>query len=70
MLTFAWVLVFVKRRAVKARQRKRIFGKVRGHPIHDHAQTFLMKIVDQEAKIVRRAITRRRRKVRADLIAP
>src|SRR5437899_4688723 len=70
VLTFARIEVLVQRRAVESPQRKRVFRKMRRHPIHNHAQPSLMQMIDQEAKIVRRAVAGRRRVVSADLITP
>ena len=46
MLAFAWIKVLVKRRAVESSQRKRVFRKMRRHPIHNHADTALMQMID------------------------
>ena len=37
MFAFAWIEVLVKCRAVESSERERVFGKMRRHPIHDHA---------------------------------
>src|SRR2546425_12690594 len=68
MLTFARVEMLVKRGAIETSECKRIFRKMRRHPIHDHADSVLMKMIDQQTKIVGRAIPRSRSRIRADLL--
>src|SRR5207253_10014467 len=46
MLAFAWIEMLVQRRAVESSERKRVFRKMRGHPIHNRADAALMKIID------------------------
>src|SRR5581483_9250283 len=58
MLASAWIEMLVQRRAVKTAERERIFRKMSGHPIHDHAHAFLVKMIDEETKIIGRAVTR------------
>src|ERR1700693_6399168 len=70
MLASFRIEMFVKRRAVKPRQRKRIFRKMCRDPIHNHTESALMQMIDQKAKIVGRAIARGWSKISADLITP
>src|SRR5258705_9054503 len=70
MLALARVEMFVKRGAVKTSEGESIFGKMRGHPIHDDANAALVQIVDQITKIVGRSVTRRGSVVVADLVPP
>src|SRR5205085_5462463 len=70
MLAFVWIEMFVESRAIKAAESPGVLRKVRGNPVHDHADATAMKIVDQETQIVRLAVTSRRRVVRGDLISP
>src|SRR5688572_26023653 len=70
MLTFSRIVMFIKRRAVESSERKGIFRKMRRHPIHDHTDTLLVKVIDQKAKIVGRTVSRRRSKIGAYLITP
>ena len=70
MLALAWIEMFVKRSTVEPTESKRVFRKMRRHPVHDHADSFLMKMIDEKTKIIRRAVTRRGSKIRADLITP
>ncbi len=55
MLAFARIEMFIERGTVKAPQRKCIFRKMRRHPIHNHADPFLMKMIDKKTKIIGRA---------------
>src|SRR5690606_1461059 len=68
--TQARVLVLVERRAVKTGQTVRIGGKMRGHPVDDHAEARLVRTIDK-AREVRRTAETAGRCVKSDrLIAP
>ena len=58
--TFQRVGIFVQRGAVKLRQAVGIRGKVRRHPIEDHADIGLMQCIDEIGEILRRAKACRR----------
>jgi hypothetical protein len=53
VLAAARVLVLEERRAVEAPQREVVAGKVRRHPVEDHADARAMERVDEETEIVR-----------------
>ena len=57
MLTFARIFMLVERGAVESSQRECIFGKMRRHPVHDHADARFVKMIDEKAKVVRRPVT-------------
>ena len=48
--------LFVKRRAVEARQRESIFRKMRWHPIEDNAYACSMKRIHQVHEVLRTAV--------------
>ena len=70
MKAFKRVGVFVQRRAIKLRQPVGIVGKMRRHPVQNHADTGHVTGIDERGKIIWRAITGRRRKLRQGLITP
>src|ERR1044072_7528126 len=70
MFALARIEMLVKRGAVEARERESVLGKMRRHPVHDHADVFLVEIVDEITKIIGRAVASRRREVVTDLITP
>src|ERR1043166_527465 len=70
MLALARIFVFIQRSAVKSPECKSVFGKMRGHPIHDYANAVLVKMIDEKAQVVRRSIPRGRCIVSTDLITP
>src|SRR6185503_14743068 len=70
MFAFAWIEMLIKRGAIEATERKSIFRKVRGNPIHDHADAALVQVVDEVTKIIRLAVTGRGRVIVRDLITP
>ena len=49
--------MLVERGAVESSQRECIFGKMRRHPVHDHADARFVKMIDEKAKVVRRPVT-------------
>ena len=57
MLPESWVLVLVERRPVEAPQREVVLGKVRRHPVQDHADALLMQHVHEEAEIIGGAVS-------------
>ena len=70
MLAQPRIFVLVKRGSIEERQSVRVLRKMRGHPVHDHADARLVAAVDEIHEILRRAVARRRRKVSDHLIAP
>src|SRR5262245_14226944 len=50
------VSVFKKVRAVKVAQTMLVGGKVRRHPIENHANAMLMKLIDEVHEIPRRTV--------------
>ena len=70
LLAFARVGVLVERGAVEERQPVRIFGEVRRHPVHDHADARLMAAIHEVHEIVGRAEARGGREVADHLVAP
>ena len=62
--------MLVKIGTVKLGQSMSVLREMSRHPIHDDADPFLVKMIDQETKIVWRSIPRRRSEIRADLISP
>src|SRR4051794_37479605 len=70
VLALAWIKMLIQSRAIKPAEGKRIFREVRGHPIHDHSDATLMKIIDEITKIVRSSVTSRRCVVIANLVTP
>ena len=62
--------VFVQVRAVKLDQSAAVLREVRRNPVHDNAQTGLMRLVDQVHQILRRAVAACGGKVADYLIAP
>ncbi len=70
MLALARVRVLVKMRAIKIAETRFVLGEMRRHPIENHADPVLVKIVDEEHKIVGIAEAASRSKVTDGLIAP
>ncbi len=70
MLAQARVCMLVKVRAVEIRQAMGIGGKVRRHPIQDHADPVLVAVIDEIHEVLRRAVAAGRREVTDGLIAP
>ena len=68
--TEARIRVFEQRLTVEVDQPERILGKVRRHPIEDHADTRLMELVDEGCEIVRGAKTRGRSEEPGHVVAP
>ncbi len=66
----ARVGVLVEVGAVEEAQAVLVGGKVRGHPVQDHADAVLVQGVDEVHEILRRAVVARRRKVSRDLVSP
>ena len=62
--------MLVKIRAVEFGQRMRVLGKMRRHPIHNHADTGLMTLVDEMPQLIGRAETACGREIICDLITP
>src|SRR5437588_7298657 len=58
MLAFARIEMFIQSGTVEASERECVFRKVCRHPIHDYADPFLVKMIYQKTKIIRRAISR------------
>ena len=67
-LTFIGMLIEV--RAVEVAWAMLVGGKMRRHPVQDHANTLLVQIVNEIHKIRRRPIAPCWGKVTGDLIAP
>ena len=55
---------------VEVDQAVRIGGKVRRHPVEDHADALLMQMIDEVHEVLRRAIARGRGEISGGLIAP
>ena len=55
MRAFAWVFVFKKCRAIEFGERPFVARKMRGNPIHNHADAGFVQGVDEKLKIFRRA---------------
>src|SRR5580704_15935695 len=70
MKSLARIQMLVERGAVEAAETERIGGKMRGHPIENHADPALMQRIDEVAEIVGRAEARGRREIAGDLVAP
>src|SRR5690242_20320600 len=70
VFAFARIEMLVQRRAVETSQRECVFREMGRHPIHDYADAAFVKMIDEETKFVRRAVTRGGCEVRTDLIAP
>src|SRR5205807_621548 len=70
MRALAWIFVLVKGGAVIFGEGPIIARKMRGHPIDDDADTGLVKAIDEELEVVRRAVTMRGGVEAGDLIAP
>src|SRR5438874_3331611 len=64
------VFVLVEGRAVEARQRVRVLGKVRRHPVQDHADAALMQLVDHGLELIGVAVPGGGREVPGDPITP
>src|SRR5437588_1277268 len=48
MLAFARVEMLVQRSPIESSECERVFRKMRRHPIHDYADTFLMEMIDEK----------------------
>ena len=70
LLALARVHVLVKIGAVEFGERVGVLWKMRGHPIHDHADAGLMTFVDEMAEVVRRTEPAGGRVIICDLITP
>ena len=70
MFAEARIGVFVQRGAVESREAVCVARKMRGHPVEQHADTALVQVIDEPAKVVGRAEAARRREVAQRLIAP
>ena len=70
MIALARIGVLEERGAVEAAEAEFVLGKMRRHPVEDHADAAPMQFVDQIAQVVGTAVARGRRKVAADLVAP
>ena len=70
MLALAPVGILIGRRAVKAVETVGVLREMGGNPVHDNADAVLMEYVDELHEVLRLAVTRGRRIVAADLIAP
>ncbi len=70
MFAQAGIGVFVQRFAVEAGQAVSVLGKVRRHPVEDHADIVLVAVVDEIAEVVRRAEAAGRGVVAGGLITP
>ena len=62
--------MLVERGAVEPRQAVRVFRKVAGHPVENHADAVPVARVDERAEVVGRAEPAGRREEAGDLIAP
>ena len=70
VLPHAGISIFIRRRTIEIREAERIFRKMRGHPVQNHADAMLVQIVDQILEAQRRAVTAGRRIISGYLIAP
>ena len=70
MKSLARVGMLVEVRAVEARQPVRVAGKMRRHPVEDHADAAPVQVVDEVHEVLRRAVARGRREVAGHLVAP
>ena len=70
VLTLPRIGVFVEIGAIKFRQRVGILGKMRRHPIHEHADPGAMTRIDEMPQFVRVPEPARRRVIVCHLIAP
>ena len=68
--TLTWISVLVESRTVKFRKCKTISRKVSRHPVHNHADSVLVKRIDKEHKVLRRPETISRREEPRHLITP
>ena len=70
VLSHARLLALVEPRAVKARESVRVLRKVRRDPVHDHADTGAVELVDKIHEVLRRAVAAGGGVVPRHLIAP
>src|SRR5687767_4535942 len=64
------VLMFVEMRTVEVSEPVLVLWKVRRNPVKNHSDPALVKAVDQEHQILRRAVTAGGREISRSLIAP
>ena len=65
-----FVGVLIEMRAVERTRPCGVFGKVRGHPVEEHAETRVVAGAHEGAEVVGRAVAARRREQAERLIAP
>src|SRR5437762_2583183 len=70
MLTLSRILVLEERRAVKLREAVRVFRKMTGDPVQNHADAAGVTGIDKDLELLRLAEAARRGKKPDDLIAP
>ena len=70
MLAQARIVVLVKVRAVEERQAVGVGGKVRRHPVQDHADPVLVAVIDEIHEVFRSAVAAGGREVAHGLITP
>src|SRR5205823_5032303 len=70
MFALARIGVLVEIGAVEFGKRMNVLRKMRGHPIHDHAEPGLMTAVDKMPKLVRISEATGRSVIIGDLISP
>ncbi|MNQ82799.1 hypothetical protein D3C85_978610 [compost metagenome] len=70
MKAFLRIAVLVQCRAIELRQAVGIGGKVRGHPVEDHADLGQVAGIDERGEVIGRTVAGARGKLRQWLIAP
>ena len=70
MKALARIGVLVEVRAVEVGQPVLVVGKVRRHPVENHADAVLVQVVHQVHEILRRAVAAGGREVAGDLVSP
>ena len=70
MITLLRIRMLEEMRAVEITQAMLVVGKMRRHPIENHANALLMKIIDQVHQVLGRAVPARGREVTGCLISP
>jgi hypothetical protein len=68
--SLARVGMLVQMRTVEGGQPVRIVGKVRGHPVQDHADAVVVQVVDEVHQILGGAVPRGGREISGRLITP